>query len=168
MANYRIHRIQIKTKVDSLMEILLKYLKDKDGELSEKERLLQALSAFWLPLALVESGQFSEKEIAIYGLAAILRLKQQITHLSSLLSLHAPSYSHLFIANLVQNSTLPKASEKDSRAHVRGEAQVKSYTELDGLDDNSVPETQDVQEDFDDDFPFLKDTTNKMDKIFGG
>jgi hypothetical protein len=173
MTNYHTHRFQIKTKPNSTDELLIKFLKAKDTNSSEKERLLQAVSAFWLPLALVEVGTFSEKEIALYGLSAIQHLREQITHLSLVLSLQAPSYSHFFVSNLLSESAIPPHNgNRTTPIPTQRQEVVKPYTQLDGLEEEMLdPDPEgDYQEDFtsiDKELTFSTDTANQIDKIFG-
>jgi hypothetical protein len=135
MTKLRLYRFQTKLKLDSIDDKLAIFLKLKEGDLTEKERVWQALSAFWLPHALIESGAYTDKEIARYGLNAITRLRSQIMDLRLILSLQVPNYAHLFGTDLASSRLESSTSGSNgARAHQRNEVKIKSYTELDGLD----------------------------------
>jgi len=91
MNNLFVYRFQTKVKMHSVNEKLANFLKEKDADLTEKERVWWAVSAFWLPLAMKESHSYTEKEIQQYGLSAIQRLQQQIAHLALVLEIEVPS-----------------------------------------------------------------------------
>jgi hypothetical protein len=168
MTNYRLYNFKAKVKVNSVHEKLINFLKEKDGDSNEKERVLQALSAYWLPLALIESNSFSEKEIALHGLAALQRLQQQINFLSLILSLQVPSYSHVFAANLITEPAIPLGKEKDSRAPVRRQEAVKAYTKTEEVE-STYGETLDFTENDLDSLETvtLPTDTSHIDKLFG-
>lgn len=168
MTNYRLYNFKAKVKVNSVHEKLINFLKEKDGDSNEKERVLQALSAYWLPLALIESNSFSEKEIALHGLAALQRLQQQINFLSLVLSLQAPAYSHVFASNFITEPAIPLTNGKDSRAQVRRQEAVKPYTKTEGVESTHC-QTMDFAEN---DLDSLEETalpsdTSHIDKLFG-
>lgn len=180
MTNHYTYRFQLKVKPNSKGELVLKFLKAKDSEVSEKERLLQALSAFWLPQALIDAGNYSEKEIALYGLTAIQHLREQITHQSLVLSLECPSYSHFFIPNLLNQTVVPTGdgngnanNSTQSQPQVQKETAVKAYTQVDGLEEGTPDLDPDANDGDEEDFTsieeelvFSTDTTNQIDKIF--
>ncbi len=93
MHNPFVYRFQTRVKKQSVHEKLAKFLKEKDGDLTEKERVWWAVSAFWLPVAMKEANSYTEKEIAQYGLSAIQRLQHQIAYLALVLDLEVPSCS---------------------------------------------------------------------------
>lgn len=166
MTDYRLYNFKAKVKINSVHEKLISFLKEKDGDSNERERVLQALSAYWLPLALIESNSFSEKEIALYGLAALQRLQQQITFLSLVLSLQAPSYSYIFCSNLTTEPVIPLTNGKGSRAQVRRQEQVKPYTHTEEAENTETTNCE--ESDLDSlDTTTLSTDTSQIDKLFG-
>lgn len=93
MSNFLIYRFQTKIKKESPDQVLSNFLKDKNNYLSEKERVWWAVSAFWLAIAMQESGEYNKQEINRYALLAIQRLQHQIAHLSLALNLEIPEFS---------------------------------------------------------------------------
>jgi hypothetical protein len=140
MTRQKVYRFQTKIKTGSSEEILINFLKDRDSDLTERERLLQALSAFWLPLALIEANNFSEKEIALHALTAILRLKEQIAHLSLVLSVKVPAYAHIFTGNLTGEAVIP-TNNRNEQVAASGGNQVKPCAAVEGLDTDTKATT---------------------------
>lgn len=58
-----------------------------------KELILQALRAFWLPLAYHESGQYSPQEVQSVAHQAVALLTTQAHYINSILGLNLPSFS---------------------------------------------------------------------------
>ena len=90
MSETRVYRFQTKVKTHSVNDLLANFLKEKDADLTEKERVWWAVSAFWLPVAMKESQSYTSQEIQQYGLSAIQRLQQQIDHLKLVLEIEVP------------------------------------------------------------------------------
>jgi hypothetical protein len=136
MNNLRVYRFQTKVRKDSSNEMLTNFLKEKDGELTEKEKVWWAVSAFWLPIALKESSDYSQQEIARYGLAAIQRLQEQIAHLSLVLNLDIPQASSTPASNYTtaEFNAVSPSNGGTNQLQARREGEVKAYTEVDGLD----------------------------------
>lgn len=68
-------------------EVLRWILEHEDGLRAAKEKGLEALRAFWLPLARKESGHFSSEELQNAAKIAVWRLQEQIYYLQSLFNL---------------------------------------------------------------------------------
>ena len=68
-------------------EILRWMLDHEDGLRVAKEKGLEAMRAFWLPLARKESGRYSSEQLQNAAKIAIWRLQEQIYHLQSLFNL---------------------------------------------------------------------------------
>ena len=68
-------------------EVLRWILEHEDGLRAAKEKGLEALRAFWLPLARKESGHFSTEELQNAAKIAVWRLQEQIYYLQSLFNL---------------------------------------------------------------------------------
>lgn len=104
MSNFHIYRFQTKIKNSSINYDLAEFLKNKDSDLTEKERVWWAVSAFWLPLALMESkNQYSKEEISRYGLSAIKRLQEQINYLVLILNLPTSCDTYTSDENTISN-----------------------------------------------------------------
>ncbi len=166
MNEYRLYQFKTKIKVGSMNDVVLNFFKENAEELSERERILQAALGHWLPLALLHSGNFTEKEIALCGLATIQKLRQQINYLSLVLSLQLPSYSDVFAANLSQSIPANgrvngiggnigngkdngNGSDNGNYHHESGkqaqQQKITPYPELDGLD-TPPPSKEDITE----------------------
>ncbi|BAY87812.1 hypothetical protein NIES267_73360 (plasmid) [Calothrix parasitica NIES-267] len=117
MTDFLTYKFQTKIRKDSTTATLATFLKQKDGELSEREMVQWAIQAFWLPLAMKESGSYTQEEINRYGLAAIQRLQHQITYLCLVLNLELPSFSVLSASNVTEFDTpLPREKYLKSQA----------------------------------------------------
>jgi hypothetical protein len=168
MNEYRLYQFKTKIKTGSLNDKLLNFLK-AEGELSERERILQALLAYWLPLALLDTGDFTDKDIALCGLATIQKLKQQINHISLILSMQLPSYSHLFAVNLMSESLVSRANSNENtnnngKQQTQHQQKIKSYPQLDGLD--STENHREVDFNNFDELAFSANT-EQINKMFG-
>jgi hypothetical protein len=164
MNNLRVYRFQTKVRRDSSNEILTNFLKEKDGELTEKEKVWWAISAFWLPIALKESSDYSQQEIARYGLAAIQRLQEQIAHLSLVLNLDISQVSSTPGSNYTAEfNAIPPSNEVTDQPQARREEEVKAYTDVDGLDDEVFDEKDLVQLEK----MALSADNSHFDKVFG-
>jgi len=76
------YRFRALISVGSTDEILVKYLRSKDLELSEKNMVLWAAAAYWLPLALEKSGCYSTHQLKQSARTAIYKLRQHINFLA--------------------------------------------------------------------------------------
>lgn len=134
-----VYRFQTKVRVHSVNEKLANFLKEKDADLTEKERVWWAVSAFWLPIAMFESNSYTEKEIQQYGLSAIQRLQQQIAHLALTLDLEVPQ---------IAVSTLPLTT---NCAETEGEAMPSpNFSGTDQVELQKITEVLDNGDDSDD------------------
>lgn len=61
---------------------LTRFLKTKKPQDRTWEYILPALRAFWLPIALSESGQFSSQQVELAALNAVRELHRQADYLS--------------------------------------------------------------------------------------
>lgn len=145
MSKLRIYRFQTKVKIGSLKDKLVKFLKEPDKDVTETECIWQALFAFWLLEALINDNTLTDEELIMHGLSAIRRLEVQIIHVLQVLSSLFPAQAHLFYSNLApQPESLTSSSNGlGNRAHPRTAKHVKTYTEIDGLDDEHTDESSD-------------------------
>ena len=158
MSNLLVYRFQNKVKRNSVNATLASFLKDKDGDLTEKERVWWALSAFWLPLAMKESGGYTEQEITQYALSAIARLQQQIAYLALALNLDPPtSFGSDF-------KTMPLPQRRESN-YLQGQKVTETDPHFD-----THPETEGIaaQEDkTDSQKTIASSNSNDLDSLFG-
>jgi len=68
-------RISLNKEMSSIA--LINYIKQGDG-IAERDKVLPALSGYWLPFALKADGNYSEAELKHYARSAIYRLKLHI------------------------------------------------------------------------------------------
>lgn len=83
------YRFRALIPVGSMDEILVKYLRSKDLELSEKNLVLWAVAAYWLPLALQKDGCCSNAQLKQSARTAIYKLRQHINFLAHTFGLEA-------------------------------------------------------------------------------
>ena len=76
------YRFRALISVGSTDEVLVKYLRSKDLELSEKNMVLWAAAAYWLPLALQKNGCSSNGQLKQSARTAIYKLRQHINFLA--------------------------------------------------------------------------------------
>lgn len=76
------YRFRALITVGSADETLVKYLRSKDLELSEKNMVLWAAAAYWLPLAFQKSGCYSAGQLKQSARTAIYKLRQHIIFLA--------------------------------------------------------------------------------------
>ncbi len=76
------YRFRALIPVGSADEALVKYLRSKDLEVSEKNMVLWAAAAYWLPLAFQKSGCYSAGQLKQSARTAIYKLRQHIIFLA--------------------------------------------------------------------------------------
>jgi hypothetical protein len=154
-----LYRFQTKVKKDSTNEKLVNFLKQKDTDLTEKERVWWAVSAFWLPLAMKEAGCYSDKEINQYALSAIQRLKQQIVYLSLVLDLELASSPLTFDNYPVESDTNITSSERNGENHQTWSGNIETENiEADYQEQENQEQRQKIASSSD---------NNQFDEIFG-
>jgi hypothetical protein len=163
---YYTYRFQTKVKIDTVNKVLTSFLKNKDGDLTERERVLWAVSAFWLPLAMQESGNYTRQEITLHGLSAIQRLQQQIAYLALLLDLQIPNTCPLLYSTSAHseaaklNTQFPKYGTEGRQAQMpEASASQDSSTETEVFAGESKLESPDKTA--------LSVDTSHIDKLFG-
>lgn len=84
------HRVEYRCRItlepEELNIALISFLKQKVN-ISEKDKVLSALSGYWLPFALRENGNYSQEQLKYYALSAIYKLKLHIALLSETFAL---------------------------------------------------------------------------------
>lgn len=75
-------RIRYRAEEETPTGLLFKYLRSSDVELSLRQRVLSALSAFWYPLACQQSGSHSQERLQAIARLSIQELRQQIKYLA--------------------------------------------------------------------------------------
>lgn len=75
-------RIRYRAEEETPTGLLFKYLRSSDVELSLRQRVLSALSAFWYPLACQQSGNHSQERLQAIARLSIQELRQQIKYLA--------------------------------------------------------------------------------------
>jgi len=75
-------RIRYRAGEDTPTGLLFKYLRSSDVELSLRQRVLSALSAFWYPLACQQLGNHSQERLQSIARLSIQELRQQIKYLA--------------------------------------------------------------------------------------
>lgn len=97
--------------------ILLQYLNQEELIFSKKERILQALLAYWLPLAYKKRGGLSREQLRQIAEQAIYGLRIHITYLEETFGIAsqplAPSQRHLSIEALLDDSDRDEPEDHD-------------------------------------------------------
>ncbi|WP_341531997.1 hypothetical protein WKK05_40620 (plasmid) [Nostoc sp. UHCC 0302] len=68
--------------IGGMTEVLGDFLKNRDALLTEKEKVIGAVSAFWLPFALMHKGGYSEDYLKQCAREAIYKLTLHINYLA--------------------------------------------------------------------------------------
>ena len=151
MSETRVYRFQTKVKTHSVNDLLANFLKEKDADLTEKERVWWAVSAFWLPVAMKESQSYTSQEIQQYGLSAIQRLQQQIDHLKLVLEIEVPQSVYSVLSPVTSSEcafsspdTLPESDKYEEELNEK---------ELDFLESQNIKFPKNIS-DFDDVFGY--------------
>ncbi|MBW4559198.1 MAG: hypothetical protein KME59_25430 [Trichormus sp. ATA11-4-KO1] len=87
------YRCRIALEQELINVALIKFLKQKVN-LSEKDKVIPALSAYWLPFALKADGNYSDSELKYYAKTAIYKLKLHIAFLCEAFALEDFSLIH--------------------------------------------------------------------------
>ncbi|MBD2166475.1 hypothetical protein H6G04_18935 [Calothrix membranacea FACHB-236] len=78
------YRCRLAIEAHSHNTALINFLKMKKVlHFNEKDKVLSALSAYWLPLALKEDGSYSDEELADCARSAIYKLRLHINYLAA-------------------------------------------------------------------------------------
>lgn len=75
--------------IGGMTEVLADFLKNKDTLLTEKEKVIGAASAFWLPFALMHKGGYSDSYLKQCAREAIYKLRMHINYLAESFGLDA-------------------------------------------------------------------------------
>jgi hypothetical protein len=76
-------RFRCHAKKESGKGLLFEFLQN-DEIFTSKEMILQAIKAYWMPVAMAKTTHFSEEEIEYVGLRAIQELRRQIDEIAFL------------------------------------------------------------------------------------
>ncbi|WP_341531423.1 hypothetical protein WKK05_37580 (plasmid) [Nostoc sp. UHCC 0302] len=76
------YRFRTDIDVESLDGILTNFLRSKDAAITEKEKVIGATRAYWLPFALKEKGEYSDDQLKQHARAAIYKLRMHINYLA--------------------------------------------------------------------------------------
>ena len=104
MPNRIDYRFRAVFRADSQEAILVKYLRDKNSEFSEKDMILWATAAYWLPLALKQQGSYSAQQLKQSARTSIYKLRQHINYLVQTFGIEAE------VSAMVMESALPQAN----------------------------------------------------------
>ncbi len=102
-------RFRCQAKKKSEKGFLFEFLQH-DEILTSKEMILQAVKAYWMPIAMAKTNYFSEDELSQVGLRAIQELRRQMTEIAWLTGLELENV-HFFGENPLQESLEPERIE---------------------------------------------------------
>jgi hypothetical protein len=90
------YRCRLAIEADNHSTALINFLKMKKvRNFSEKDKLLSAISAYWLPFALKEDGSYSDEELMHCARSAIYKLTLHINYLAETFGIEANDVSVL-------------------------------------------------------------------------
>lgn len=118
------YRFRALISVGSTDEILVKYLRSKDLELSEKNMVLWAAAAYWLPLALQKHG-CSNGQLKQNARTAIYKLRQHINFLAQTFGLE-----NEFESTTTVGATSPKTELETTTLSIISPQTEQSQDEL--------------------------------------
>lgn len=81
------YRFRAMVNADSQDGALVRYLRSRDSEFSEKDMVLWATAAYWLPLALREQKNCSTQQLKQSARTSIYKLRQHINYLAQVFGL---------------------------------------------------------------------------------
>lgn len=147
MPNRIDYRFRTLINADSQDAILVKYLRSPDPEFSEKDMILWATSAYWLPLALREHGSCSVQQLKQSARTSIYKLHQHINYLAQSFGLESevsaiPTSSPLFQAK--SSWSLPVGEEVIELSATEDAKLAALSTEADSEISSSDPEIPDL------------------------
>lgn len=73
----------------TLEKMLVDFLKQKQDDRTEKEKLFSAAFAFWLPFAAKRMNSCSEAQVHAYARSSINRLREQISYIADTFGLES-------------------------------------------------------------------------------
>ncbi|MBW4617730.1 MAG: hypothetical protein KME21_31975 [Desmonostoc vinosum HA7617-LM4] len=76
------YRFRTDIEAQSLDSILTDFLRSKNAVITEKEKVLNATRAYWLPFALKDRGEYSDEQLKHYARTAIYKLQMHINYLA--------------------------------------------------------------------------------------
>ncbi|AFY89356.1 hypothetical protein [Chroococcidiopsis thermalis] len=97
-------------KRDSKYGVLLSYINEDSAQLTRRERVLNALAAFWLPFAYHHQGEISVEELQRLARSSIYQLQLHVQYLRDTFELsntEPPAYA--LNTKPVRNSSRPAA-----------------------------------------------------------
>lgn len=106
-------QFRCRAKKKSGKGFLFEFLQN-DEVFTSKEMILQAIKAYWMPVAMAKNNYFSEEEIEYVGLRAIQELRRQIDEIAFLIGLDLKQKSLEITAQ--ENSFIPKVHENEEKA----------------------------------------------------
>ena len=122
------YRFRAVVSADSQEAILVKYLRDKNSEFSEKDMILWATAAYWLPLALKQQGSYSASLLKQSARTSIYKLRQHINYLAQTFGLESE------VSAMSMSSASPQAnriwSEPLSEQPIEEDQQMLPSTEV--------------------------------------
>lgn len=134
------YRFRALISVGSTDEILVKYLRSKDLELSEKNMVLWATAAYWLPLALQKNGCSSNGQLKQSARTAIYKLRQHINFLAQTFGLENE------LETTTVGAILPKAELETTSPQLISPPTSQSENELDNTQTIELLEEKDSKQ----------------------
>ncbi|MDV2994918.1 MAG: hypothetical protein N4J56_004572 [Chroococcidiopsis sp. SAG 2025] len=97
-------------KRDSKYGMLLAYINEDSAELTRRERVLNALAAFWLPFAYHYQGEISPEELQRLARSSVYQLQLHVQYLRDTFELsHTEPPAYALHAKPARNSSHPVA-----------------------------------------------------------
>lgn len=134
MPNRIDYRFRAVVNANSQDGVLVKYLRSKNPEFSEKDMVLWATSAYWLPLALREQGSYSALQLKQSARTSIYKLRQHINYLAHVFGLEGEVSAATISSPLLQansSSSQPDGSSAISLSETEEPNQPRLSTTKD-------------------------------------
>jgi hypothetical protein len=76
--------------IGGMTQVLADFLKDRNTLLTEREKVIGAAAAFWLPFALLHKGDYSKADLQRCAREAIYKLRMHINYIAETFGLENP------------------------------------------------------------------------------
>ncbi|MBD2451141.1 hypothetical protein H6G76_29225 [Nostoc sp. FACHB-152] len=86
--------------IGGMTKVLADFLKDRNTLLTEKEKMVNAAAAFWLPFALLHKGDYSQALLQQSAREAIYKLRMHINYIAETFGLENPDQTLIPVGSI--------------------------------------------------------------------
>ena len=137
MAKRFIYNFRAAIGAEALESALVRFLKKKDIRYTEKDKVLGAVSAYWLPFAMLESQTCSEQQLKQYARDSIYNLQTRMNYIAQSFDLS----EEILSVNLIRT----KPSQEQAP---RGLSEPEKTEDLEQITTSAETSTPRVAKDF--------------------